>query len=92
MREIIKSSRFKKELKRAMKRGCNPAKLAEIILLLANDTPLPTRCRPHKLSGNYDGLWECHIEPDWLLIYTVSDEENLLELARTGTHSDLFKK
>jgi len=92
MRSIIKSSRFKKEFKRSLKRGCDPAKLAEVISLLANDAPLPDRCRPHKLSGNYTGYWECHIEPDWLLVYELNDEENLLELVRTGTHSDLFKK
>ena len=90
MREIIKSSRFKKEYKRALKRGCDPAKLAEVALWLATDTPLPERCRPHKLSGNYAGCWECHIEPDWLLVYILNEDENLLELTRTGTHSDLF--
>jgi mRNA interferase YafQ len=57
--------------------------------LLLADEQLPERCRPHKLIGNYLGFWECHIEPDWLLIYDVTPE--FLELAAMGSHADLFK-
>ena len=63
-------------------------KLGRYIDAIADDTPLPTSARPHKLVGKYTGTWECHIEPDWLLIYEY-EEDNLL-LRRTGTHADLF--
>ena len=70
------------------KRGHNLNKLEKIISFLVSDIPLKTKHKPHKLSGDYTGFWECHIEPDWLLIYNVS--KDYLDLARTGTHSDLF--
>ena len=89
MREILYSNRFKQDIKRARKRQLNLSKLQNIIDLLASDHPLPIKCRPHKLSGNYAGYWECHIEPDWLLIYSL--DLGTLDLAATGTHSDLFK-
>lgn len=57
--------------------------------MLASDTPLPARCRPHKLKGNWIGYWECHIEPDWMLVYDFDNET--LGLAAIGTHADLFK-
>jgi mRNA interferase YafQ len=88
MREIIQSNRFRRDLKRARKRGYDLAKLGRIIDMLASGEPLPARCRPHRLSGEYGGLWECHVEPDWLLVYDVTEE--LVELAATGTHADLF--
>jgi mRNA interferase YafQ len=72
-----------------LKRGADPAKLAAVVELLATDQPLPARMRPHRLSGAFNQFWECHIEPDWLLIYDVTPE--LVELAATGTHSDLFR-
>lgn len=72
------------------KRGKDLLKLEYIIQLLAEDRPLPEKYRNHKLVGNYQGLKECHIEPDWLLIYGTKDDT--LYLARTGTHSDLFQK
>ena len=89
MREIIVSSRFKKDLKRAKRRGLNLEDISEIIDLLAQDAELPKACRPHKLKGNFSGYWECHIHPDWLLVYDLDDDE-LLVLVATGTHSDLF--
>ena len=89
MKEIIQSNRFRRDLKRIKKRDYDLAKLAEIIDLLAQEEPLPARCRPHKLVGDYQGFWECHIEPDWLLIYDITDK--LIELAATGTHADLFR-
>lgn len=88
MLELIYETKFKKDLKLQQKRGKNLAKLFDIIELLQNDSTLPVNCRPHILSGDWDGFWELHIEPDWLLIYDFDDEK--LYLARTGTHSDLF--
>lgn len=88
MREIIVASAFKKDKKRCQKRNCDFAKLQAIIDLLLNDEPLPVATRPHKLVGKFTGKWECHIEPDWLLVYTV--DEQFVYLARMGTHSDLF--
>ena len=89
MKEIIQTNRFKRDLKRTKKRGYALGKLGEIINMLAADEPLPARCRPHKLVGYYAGLWECHIEPDWLLVYDLSDD--IVTLTATGTHADLFQ-
>jgi len=89
MRSVVKSGAFKKDYKRIKKRGLSPDKLIATVSLLLEDQPLPERCRPHKLSGEYSGFWECHIEPDWLLIYDITDDE--LSLRRTGSHADLFK-
>lgn len=87
-REVVFENSFKKSLKRMKKRGKHEEKLYAIMRKLANDEPLPDKCRPHKLVGNWSGNWECHIEPDWLLIYRL--EEDTLILEDTGTHSDLF--
>ena len=76
--------------KRALKRGCNPDLLEEVITLLASEVPLPERYRDHPLTGNYGGHRECHIQPDWLLIYKIEKDILTLTLTRTGTHSDLF--
>ena len=83
------TGQFKKDYKRAVKRGCKPEKLEEVITLLCEEKPLPEKFRDHQLqnSRNYK---ECHIEPDWLLIYRIEAERLILELIRTGTHSDLF--
>ena len=89
MRQITRTTAFKKDYKRSIKRGLPVTALAEILELLATDSPLPERCRPHKLVGQYAGFWECHISPDWLLIYEYVDD--LLNLRRMGSHSDLFK-
>ena len=89
MKNIIQSNRFRRDYKLAMKRQLNLEKLHEIIRLLAADAELPEQCKPHRLKGNYFGFWECHIEPDWLLIYKF--EADVIELAATGTHSDLFR-
>jgi mRNA interferase YafQ len=89
MREVIFSARFKREYKRALKRGCDASRLEEALHCLMAGTPLPDRFRPHKLVGEYTGFWECHLAPDWLLIYDIDDET--LVLTRTGTHADLFK-
>jgi mRNA interferase YafQ len=90
MRRIEYGAAFKKDYKRMAKRGVSLEKLHAVLDLLMNDTPLPVRNRPHLLSGAWKGFWECHIEPDWLLIYDIADPD-VLALHRTGTHSDLFK-
>lgn len=81
---------FKKDYKRTVKRGYDMRLLEKVIELLANQKPLPEKNRDHQLSGDYAGCRECHITPDWLLIYEVADEELILYLTRTGSHSDLF--
>ena len=81
---------FKKEYKKMLKRGCDPARLEEVLSFLVNQTKLPPRYKEHVLSSRWDGLRECHITPDWLLIYCIDEEMNVLHLIRTGTHSDLF--
>ena len=85
---LIYERLFKKDFKLMEKRRKNTDKLIAVIKLLSNDDPLPLPNRNHKLRGNYKGTWECHIEPDWLLIYKKTKTE--LILSRTGTHSDLF--
>lgn len=84
------TSKFQKDLKRVQKRGYNVALLTEIIKKLANGEPLPPKHKDHPLSGDYAGCRECHITPDWLLIYEVDHGELILYLTRKGTHSDLF--
>jgi mRNA interferase YafQ len=79
---------FKRDVKKLVKRGLKIGKLDAILTLLMAQKPLPERCRPHTLVGQYKGRWECHIAPDWLLIYGY--EEDLLILGRTGSHADLF--
>lgn len=81
---------FKKDFKRIKKRGYDISRLEKIVELLANEVPLPEQFKDHNLSGNYNGLRECHIAPDWLLIYQVNNNELVLVLSRTGSHSDLF--
>ena len=81
---------FKKDYKRIVKRGYDMRLLEKVIELLAKQKPRPEKNRDHQLSGDYAGCRECHITPDWLLIYEVADEELILYLTRTGSHSDLF--
>ena len=83
---------FKKDFKLAMKRGLNVELLENVIALLAMGEPLPAKNKDHALTGNWVGHRECHILPDWLLVYRVEDDVLVLTLARTGTHSDLFNK
>lgn len=84
------TSHFKKDYKKAKKRGRNIDLLNEVILKLANGEPLPEAMRDHALSGDWDGFRECHIQPDWLLVYRLEDDVLVLTLTRTGSHSDLF--
>ncbi len=88
MREIIRTIQFKRDVKRPEKRGKDMAKLRDLILLLAGETPLPVRYKDHPLSGEWKHHRDCHIEPDWLLLYKIDDND--LYLVRTGSHADLF--
>ena len=86
------TGQFKKDYKLAVKRGCNLAELEEVITLLCYEQQLPEKYRDHALvdSRNYKDMRECHIEPDWLLIYKAYNDTLILKLIRTGSHSDLF--
>lgn len=88
--EIQRTSQFKKDYKLAIKRGCNISLLMETINILASGDKLPPEYRDHPLSGNYAGYRECHIQPDWLLVYKTIENVLILTLYRTGSHSDLF--
>jgi mRNA interferase YafQ len=90
MRTLVESTAFRKDMKRALRRGYDLAKLAVIINKLQRGEALPTSNRAHPLKGDWNGYWDCHIEPDWLLIYKLTKDE--LRLARTGTHADLFSR
>ncbi len=90
MLDIRYSTKFKKDYKTIMKRGYNPKLLATVLDLLCTEQALPPKYRDHPLSGNYEGHRECHITPDWLLIYKIEQNILTLTLTRTGTHSDLF--
>ena len=90
MLEIVLSNHFKKDLKMAKKRGYDLDLLNDVVEKLARQEPLPKKNRDHFLTGDFIGFRECHIQPNWLLVYRVNDEELILFLSRTGTHSDLF--
>ena len=89
---ITPTGQFKKDLKLAKKRGLLLYDLYAILEKLAADEPLPDKCRNHLLHGDYNGYWECHINPDWLLLYEKDTEIRIISLYRTGTHSDIFGK
>lgn len=88
--EIVQTGQFKKDLKLARKRGYDLSLIGKVVDTLAAGDELPEKYRDHSLSGNYARCRECHITPDWLLIYEIADKELILYLTRTGTHSDLF--
>lgn len=88
--EIQRTTQFKKDYKAAVKRGFDIAPLKKVITLLANGEQLEPQYRDHSLSGNYSGYRECHVKPDWLLIYKITEDVLMLTLYRTGSHSDLF--
>ena len=90
MYSIDYTKRFKKDLKRCQKRGLDLQLIYDAIALLRTTGSLPAKYRPHKLSGNLDGQWECHIEPDWLMTWEQNEMELTLLFLQTGTHSDLF--
>ena len=90
MLDIVLSNQFRKDLRLASRRGYDLALLDQTVQILAKQEPLPSKNRDHELAGNYAGFRECHIQPDWLLVYRIDGEELILFLSRTGTHSDLF--
>lgn len=90
MLRLEMTKKFKRDYKLCKKRGLDMSLLSDIVDTLLKEEPLPERCRDHALTGNYDGFRECHIQPDWLLVYAVKREELVLTTSRTGTHSDLF--
>lgn len=90
MLDIVPSNRFKKDLKLVKKRGLKIDNLRNVINALAAEEKLDEKYRDHALTGDYRGFRECHVEPDWLLVYRVEQDELELFLFRTGTHSDLF--
>ena len=92
MLKLQTTTQFRKDRNLCKKRGLNMVLLDEIIKLLLEEKSLPEKNHDHKLSGDYTGFRECHIQPNWLLVYWVDGERLILTAARTGTHSDLFKK
>lgn len=90
---IVKSTtQFKKDYKLAMRRGLKIELLEDVIAVLAMGESLPEKHKDHVLTGNWAGHRECHVLPDWLLVYRIEDDVLVLTLSRTGTHSDLFGK
>ena len=90
IREVVWTAQFKKDYKLADKRGRDIARIDNCIRMLAAGKQLTPKYRDHSLSGRWSGHRECHIEPDWLLIYRIEGNDLILILARTGSHSDLF--
>ena len=90
MYELEYTNSFKKNYKRILKRGYNVELLAELFEQLIISGNVNSIYKPHKLFGKYSGYWECHIQPDWLLIWYVNEDEKCVTLYYTGTHSDLF--
>ena len=86
--KILQTKQFKKDINRVSKRGKSKEKLIEVLRILERGEDLPEKYRDHKLSGNWIGRRDCYVEPDWVLIYNVT--EDLIILERTGSHSDLF--
>lgn len=85
---VSQTAQFKRDLKRQLRRGKDPEKIVQLLESLAAGRPLPPGFRDHPLRGRWNDRRDCHLEPDWILIYRVTDEE--IRLERTGTHSDLF--
>ena len=90
MRTPIFTKKFQKELKKCKSRGLNISEIGSIMAKLIEDEPLEARNKNHPLSGDFSGCYECHIRPDWLLVYMLDNEANTITFLRTGTHSDLF--
>jgi mRNA interferase YafQ len=90
MYNIKYTSQLKKDYKLAIKRGNDISLLQKIVELIASGQPLPDKYKEHALSGNWGGYKECHLAPDWLLIYYIEENISMVTFARTGSHSDLF--
>lgn len=91
-RQIVVTNQFRKDYKQAMKRGLKIELLDAVIRLLSEGKELPEKNHDHSLTGNWIGHRECHIQPDWLLIYRIENDVLILTLSRTGTHANLFGK
>jgi len=91
VRTFSRTTQFKKDVKLADRRGKDLEKLKAVLDLLIAGDELAAQYRDHPLRGNFAGSRDCHIEPDWLLIYTLTENGNHVRLERTGTHSDLFR-
>ena len=90
MYQLEQTGQFKKDIKLAKKRGLNMQLLDDVVTNLIEKGTLPQKNKPHKLTGNYKGFWECHIQSDWLLVWEPNDSIRLVTLTTTGTHSDLL--
>ncbi len=88
MYQIVRTSQFKRDIKKSLRRNSNMDKFKRLIVLLTGTDELPEKYKDHPLKGEYKDCRDCHIEPDWILIYRKSGKD--LELIRTGSHSDLF--
>ncbi len=89
--EVVATKQYERDVKKAKKRGLPIDKLIDIVAMLEQGTPLPIKNKDHLLTGDFAGYRECHISPDWLLIYKKDTTIRLITLNRTGTHSDLFE-
>lgn len=92
MYRVIFTTEFKKNVKAVAKRGYDMSLLSETIDILREKGDLPKKYKKHTLTGNYKGLFECHIKPDWLLVWKQEDDRLILQFTNTGTHSDIFGK
>lgn len=90
MYTIKTTNKFNRDLRKAVKRGLSREDIGKVLSILEREGKLPAQYRPHKLTGDYKGCWECHIKADWLLVWQQNDTELILLLTDTGTHSDLF--
>ena len=90
MLNLVRTKQFRKEYRKMLRRGVDPAKMEYVLTKLLNEEPLEPKYNDHELVGNHKGQRECHVTPDWLLIYKVDNGELTLTALRTGTHSDLF--
>jgi mRNA interferase YafQ len=90
--EIKTYKQYDRDVKLAVRRGLDIKKLLDVVRLLRQGEPLPEKCHNHLLTGDYKGYWECHISPDWLLLYEKDTEIRIISLYRTGTHADIFGK
>ena len=88
--KVLTTNHFEKALKKYIKRGLDISKFKTCVSILASTGTLPAQYRPHKLVGQYAGAWECHIQPDWLLVWEQHNDVLTLVLLDTGSHSDLF--
>ncbi|MBQ4509015.1 MAG: type II toxin-antitoxin system YafQ family toxin [Paludibacteraceae bacterium] len=90
--DIKTSKQYERDVKLAVRRGLDIEQLLDVVRLLRAGELLPAKCHNHFLHGDYKGYWECHINPDWLLLYEKDTEIRIISLYRTGTHSDIFGK